>query len=88
MSGTTGFTDNEITLLKNDVEKYYTSLLIAPNFCIGAVLMMKFSQAAAKHFSGCEIIELHHTQKADFPSGSEIDSGENRERIENPSLSN
>ena len=70
VSGTTGFTDEEITILKNDVEKYSSSLLIAPNFCIGAVLMMKFAQTAAKHFSGCEIIELHHTQKADSPSGT------------------
>lgn len=70
VSGTTGFSAEQIHALKSKAEKHSNSLLIAPNFCVGAVLMMKFARLAAPHFAGCEIIELHHTQKADSPSGT------------------
>src|SRR5690606_16312131 len=46
--------------------------IIAPNFAIGAVLMMKFSQMAAKYFHDIEIIEQHHDQKLDAPSGTAL----------------
>ena len=46
--------------------------IIAPNFAIGAVLMMKYSQDAAKYFPHVEVIELHHDRKADAPSGTAI----------------
>jgi 4-hydroxy-tetrahydrodipicolinate reductase len=43
---------------------------VAPNFAIGAVLMMELSRRAAKHMPDCEIVELHHDQKLDAPSGT------------------
>jgi 4-hydroxy-tetrahydrodipicolinate reductase len=46
------------------------NLFVAPNFAIGAVLMMQFAQEAAQHMSECEIIELHHDRKLDAPSGT------------------
>jgi 4-hydroxy-tetrahydrodipicolinate reductase len=46
------------------------NLFVAPNFAIGAVLMMKFAVAAAEHMPECEIIELHHDRKLDAPSGT------------------
>ena len=47
-----------------------SNLFVAPNFAIGAVLMMQFSQQAARHMPECEIIELHHDRKVDAPSGT------------------
>jgi 4-hydroxy-tetrahydrodipicolinate reductase len=46
------------------------NLFVAPNFAIGAVLMMEFAQQAAKHLPECEVIELHHDRKLDAPSGT------------------
>jgi 4-hydroxy-tetrahydrodipicolinate reductase len=46
------------------------NLFVAPNFAIGAVLMMLFAQQAAKHLPECEVIELHHDRKLDAPSGT------------------
>ena len=46
------------------------NLFVAPNFAIGAVLMMELAQRAAQHMPECEIIELHHDQKVDAPSGT------------------
>jgi len=70
--GTTGLKDDEIANLKELSEKNNTGCLIAPNFSTGAVLMMMFSQMAAKYFDNAEIIELHHNQKKDAPSGTAI----------------
>ncbi len=69
--GTTGFTDARII----QVEQWLTArpdvaVLIAPNFAIGAVLTMHFAKQAARHFESVEVIELHHPQKADAPSGT------------------
>jgi 4-hydroxy-tetrahydrodipicolinate reductase len=50
--------------------------LIAPNFSIGAVLMMRFAELAAPHFAAAEVIELHHDQKADAPSGTAVNTAE------------
>ena len=61
--GTTGLTDEQITELKNLSEKNNVACLIAPNFSVGAVLLMKFAQMASKYFDNAEIIELHHNQK-------------------------
>src|SRR5699024_4928244 len=49
-----------------------TGCIIAPNFAVGAVLMMQFAKMAAKFFPDVEIIEKHHDQKLDAPSGSAI----------------
>ncbi len=70
--GTTGLKDDEIAQLKELSEKNSTGCLIAPNFSTGAVLMMMFSKMAAKYFDNAEIIELHHNQKKDAPSGTAI----------------
>lgn len=70
--GTTGLHDEEIDFLKELSAKNNTSCLIAPNFSTGAVLMMMFSKQAAKYFDNAEIIELHHNQKKDAPSGTAI----------------
>lgn len=70
--GTTGLSDEQIEELKNLSEKNNTGCLIAPNFSTGAVLMMMFAKQAAKYFDNAEIIELHHNQKKDAPSGTAI----------------
>ena len=70
--GTTGLTDNQIDELKKLAESTNTGCFIAPNFSTGAVLMMKFAQMAAKYFNNAEIIELHHNQKKDAPSGTAV----------------
>ena len=69
--GTTGFTDDRLS----QVESWLagspgTAVLIAPNFAIGAVLSMRFAQEAARYFESVEVIELHHPNKADAPSGT------------------
>jgi 4-hydroxy-tetrahydrodipicolinate reductase len=70
--GTTGLKDDEIEKLKQLSKEKSTGCLIAPNFSTGAVLMMMFSKMAAKYFDNAEIIELHHNQKKDAPSGTAI----------------
>lgn len=69
--GTTGFTDERI----GQVSRWLaaspgTGVLIAPNFAIGAVLSMHFARKAAPYFESAEVVELHHPQKADAPSGT------------------
>jgi 4-hydroxy-tetrahydrodipicolinate reductase len=69
--GTTGFTDDRLSQVKAWLEKSRTTaVLIAPNFAIGAVLSMHFAKQAARFFESAEVIELHHPQKADAPSGT------------------
>ncbi|MBU8814789.1 4-hydroxy-tetrahydrodipicolinate reductase [Mycolicibacterium goodii] len=69
--GTTGFTWERIEQVEAWVkEKPGASVLIAPNFAIGAVLSMHFAKQAAKYFESVEVIELHHPHKADAPSGT------------------
>lgn len=70
--GTTGLTDSQIDELKKLSEKNKVGCFIAPNFSTGAVLMMKFAQMAAKYFNNAEIIEMHHNQKKDAPSGTAV----------------
>jgi 4-hydroxy-tetrahydrodipicolinate reductase len=52
------------------------NLFVAPNFAIGAVLMMRFAQQAAEHMPECEIVELHHDRKVDAPSGTAARTGD------------
>ncbi len=69
--GTTGFTDERLaTLTERLGSKPHVGVLVAPNFAIGAVLMMRFAEMAAKFYESTEIIELHHPGKADAPSGT------------------
>jgi 4-hydroxy-tetrahydrodipicolinate reductase len=69
--GTTGFTDERIEQVRSWLAASpEIGVLIAPNFAIGAVLSMYFAQKAAPYFESAEVIELHHPQKADAPSGT------------------
>jgi 4-hydroxy-tetrahydrodipicolinate reductase len=69
--GTTGFTDARLNQVEGWLkDKPGIAVLIAPNFAIGAVLSMHFARQAARFFESAEVIELHHPQKADAPSGT------------------
>ncbi|MEV1053242.1 4-hydroxy-tetrahydrodipicolinate reductase [Streptomyces sp. NPDC049887] len=69
--GTTGWTDERLTHLRTSLAASpETGVLIAPNFSIGAVLTMKFAAQAARWFESVEVVELHHPNKADAPSGT------------------
>jgi 4-hydroxy-tetrahydrodipicolinate reductase len=69
--GTTGFDEARLATIAGWLEpKPDVGVLIAPNFGIGAVLMMKFAQEAARFFPSVEIVELHHPNKVDAPSGT------------------
>lgn len=66
--GTTGFTDGDMERFRSEFTT--SNCVIAPNFAIGAVLMMHFAALAAPYFDSAEIIELHHESKVDAPSGT------------------
>ncbi|MEV7656018.1 4-hydroxy-tetrahydrodipicolinate reductase [Streptomyces anulatus] len=69
--GTTGWTDERLAQLTTWLDNSPgTGVLIAPNFSIGAVLTMKFAEQAARWFESVEVVELHHPNKADAPSGT------------------
>lgn len=68
--GTTGFDAKKLATVEKLVAGSTVGVVIAPNFGLGAVLMMKFSEQAAKFFESVEIIEMHHPNKADAPSGT------------------
>ncbi|MFN8035745.1 MAG: 4-hydroxy-tetrahydrodipicolinate reductase [Acidimicrobiia bacterium] len=68
--GTTGFSSGDLEDLRGRFDAGAANALIAPNFAIGAVLMMRFAELAAPYFETAEIIELHHDAKADAPSGT------------------
>jgi 4-hydroxy-tetrahydrodipicolinate reductase len=69
--GTTGFDDQRLEQLRGWLEQSPgTGVLVAPNFSIGAVLMMRFATEAARFYESVEIVELHHPDKADAPSGT------------------
>ncbi len=70
--GTTGFTDENLQEVDELARANNTSVLIAPNFALGAVVMMKLACEAAKYFPNVEIIEKHHDNKLDAPSGTAI----------------
>lgn len=70
--GTTGLTAEEIKEIKGLAEENQVGAFLAANFAIGAVLMMQFAQQAAKYLPNVEIIELHHDNKLDAPSGTAV----------------
>jgi 4-hydroxy-tetrahydrodipicolinate reductase len=75
--GTTGFTDDDITTLRSAFgDNGPAHCLIAPNFAISAVLMMRFAELAAPYFDTVEIIEYHHDRKVDAPSGTAVTTAE------------
>src|ERR1700736_1100816 len=70
--GTTGFSNDDLAAFEARFRASRANAVIAPNFAIGAVLMMRFAELAAPYFETGEIIELHHDEKADAPSGTSI----------------
>lgn len=74
--GTTGMTLEDLQELDEAARRRSLGALVAPNFAIGALLMMRFAAEAARYFPHAEIIELHHNQKADAPSGTAIKTAE------------
>lgn len=74
--GTTGLSDAELKQLDQLALSKGVGVAVIPNFAIGAVLMMKFAREAARYFPDVEIIELHHPQKLDSPSGTSIKTAE------------
>ena len=82
--GTTGFTTEDITDLIDLSREKNIGGLIAPNFAIGAVLLMQFAAQAAKYFPNVEIIELHHDKKKDAPSGTAVKTAELISQVRQP----
>jgi 4-hydroxy-tetrahydrodipicolinate reductase len=75
--GTSGFGEDQLSevrkwLTSTKEERAVARVLIAPNFSVGAVLMMRFAAQAARFFESAEVIELHHAAKADAPSGTAL----------------
>ena len=70
--GTTGWDDDAYARVRAHAEEAGRSVLIAPNFAIGAVLAMRFAQIAAPVFESAEVVEMHHPDKVDAPSGTAI----------------
>ena len=68
--GTSGLTSDEFIQLKQYCDEMQLGGIIVPNFSIGAVLMMRYAQDAAKYLPNVEIIEMHHPNKVDAPSGT------------------
>lgn len=74
--GTSGLNEVELKQLEKLAYENDTGVAVIPNFAIGAVLMMKFAREASRYFPDVEIIELHHNQKLDAPSGTAIKTAE------------
>ncbi len=70
--GTTGLGPEDLDALEGHCAASGRHCVVAPNFAIGAVLMARFAELAAPHFSGAEIVELHHDAKRDAPSGTAL----------------
>lgn len=74
--GTTGLSETDVAEVDQLCRQYHVNAVIAPNFSLGAVLMMQLAQQAARYFPHVEIIELHHDQKIDAPSGTALRTAE------------
>ncbi|HEY6567560.1 MAG TPA: 4-hydroxy-tetrahydrodipicolinate reductase [Actinomycetota bacterium] len=70
--GTTGISPADLDEVRRLTERGHTNVIVAPNFAIGAVLMMRFAELAALSMSAAEVIELHHDGKLDAPSGTAL----------------
>ncbi len=88
--GTTGITDVDLKSIEEMCQENQVNALIVPNFAIGAILMMRFAAEAAKYLDDVEIIELHHDQKVDSPSGTAIKTADlinkNRKKIQDKKI--
>ncbi|AVK60429.1 4-hydroxy-tetrahydrodipicolinate reductase [Lactobacillus sp. CBA3605] len=82
--GTTGMTDEQVAALQKLAKVQQVGGLIAPNFGISAVLLMQFAQQAAKYFPDVEIIEMHHDDKIDSPSGTAISTAKKIAEVRQP----
>ncbi len=80
--GTTGLGARDIEEIGRLCREKGIGAVVAPNFAIGAVLMMKFAEIASRYFSAAEIIELHHDRKADAPSGTAIKTAQGMSQAE------
>lgn len=74
--GTTGLDGDRLGVISKLVHEHGTRVFVAPNFALGAVLMMAFARKAAAHYDSAEIIERHHEKKLDAPSGTSIRTAE------------
>ncbi|MHB8859732.1 MAG: 4-hydroxy-tetrahydrodipicolinate reductase [Thermoleophilia bacterium] len=74
--GTTGLTPEQLSAIGSQAQAAGRNCFLAPNFAIGAVLMMEAARTIARHMPDCEIIELHHDQKLDAPSGTSLRTAE------------
>lgn len=74
--GTTGMAEDDLADLRDLADRSRANAFLAPNFAIGAVLLMQFAVQAAAHLPDVEIIELHHDRKADAPSGTALRTAE------------
>lgn len=85
--GATGLSDETLSAIRTASEKTGVPALYAPNFAVGAVLMMKFSEMAARWYGDAEIIEMHHDRKEDAPSGTAMHTAEliSKARVQSPS---
>ena len=86
--GTTGLTDEQEQELIELSESKHLGGLIAPNFGMSAVLLMKFAQEAAKYFPDVEVIEMHHADKKDAPSGTALSTAKLIDQVREPHESN
>lgn len=82
--GTTGFNEQDVAELSKIAEERGLGAIIAPNFAIGAILMMKFSQMAARFLPDVEIIEMHHDKKLDAPSGTAVKTAQMIAEVREP----
>ena len=74
--GTTGWTQTRLSAVDEHAKRVSKAAVIAPNFSISAVLLMRFAQQAAQYFESVEVIELHHPDKVDAPSGTAINTAQ------------
>lgn len=74
--GTSGLEPGALETARREAAATGTPVFVAPNFALGAVLMMQFACEAARHFAACEVVELHHDRKVDAPSGTAARTGE------------
>ena len=74
--GTTGFTPEDLEKIENLVQETGKGCFIAPNFIVGNVLMQQFAKKAAEFYENVEIIEYHHENKVDYPSGTAVKTAE------------
>ncbi|MDP9066830.1 MAG: 4-hydroxy-tetrahydrodipicolinate reductase [Actinomycetota bacterium] len=70
--GATGLSQDDLREIRGSAEESGANVFVAPNFAIGAVLMMRFAAASAPHFDSAEIVERHHQNKLDSPSGTAL----------------